>query len=131
MTRYHGVLYEDNAGGLHMFALDDRDNVVWGSHYFGDTCYGPAEALAARDWSELVSPGGDCEGLEPPEWASTLGDLGAIVDDYLACRSDPSYNLIATTAIPTSEYPGGIYRDACGAAGSLFARAYLCDSEDD
>ena len=71
--------YEDNAGGLAIFALDDG-KAVWSGHYYG------RENDMAVDWGNLVlahmdpiAEGWDDAGLDLSEWrdmATRIADSG-------------------------------------------------------
>lgn len=61
-------LYEDNAGGLHMYAVDRDGRAYWGEHYPADDA--DAAYRAAVDWTAWVVYDGDptaygCEMSDP------------------------------------------------------------------
>lgn len=107
--KYVYEAYEDNAGGLHLFALDDEQNVVWGFYYYG------AEYMAACDWVGLL-----VQEIDPVEdgWESYEN----AVQDYKECYE--SAVQIASSENMTS-YEDiarlGIYTNALNSAGKNFA----------
>lgn len=90
--------YEDNAGGLAIFALDDG-RAVWSGNYYG------REVDMAVDWGNIV-----LAHMDPI--AEGWDDAGLDLDDWMGLL------------IADSEWDGlpyGIDIDQCGEAGQLFA----------
>lgn len=109
-------LWEDNAGGLHLFALDSAGSPVWGSTYYGEgslTTYS-GEEMAAMDWVgvyvQCLSP--LSEGWE----GMTQGELE---EDY--CQCEDWATLIACDT--WTEHMLGIDESALGCAGRVMLRA--------
>lgn len=120
---YHA--YEDGAGGLHLFALDDSGAPVWGDYYYGE---GSAhdysgEERAAADWCALL-----VQGIDPVRegWAG-LGYYPHEGADLTAMQADAHECADVARLIADSDDAGwrplGVDVDALGAAGKLFASA--------
>lgn len=103
--QYTYEAYEDNAGGLHIFALDDEGAVVWGSIHYGE------EYEAAQDWAGLMAQGCDpvAEGWESPD---------GIEEDYES-QTYPGSRQIASS--DWDHLPLGIDVDDLAIAGKRFA----------
>ena len=116
-------LYEDNAGGLHMFALESYSGTVyWGQHYPADDAETPHRA--AVDWASWVVYDED-----PSAYGCEMRDPGADYHDAVA-----NAKLIAS-----NQWVGllvyGFDWHICGAAGlecaeelGIIERCPWCDS---
>ena len=108
---YTYEVYEDNAGGLHLFALDGEQNVVWGFYYYGE------ESMAAADWIGLISQEIDpvVSGWETPENID-------IAQDYKYCYK---HNVQIASSEDVQSWEDiltlGIYKNALDNAGREFA----------
>lgn len=115
--------YEDNAGGLHLFALDETNHgprPAWGAHYYGQ------EGNAAIDYGNLLK-GADpvAEGWE----FGTLEDMAEVCRDYAECI-EPETQLIASSDDVNERNPFGVNANNLGAAGKIFTRAIGVKLED-
>ena len=117
-------VYEDNAGGLHVFALDGTatgTQVVWRARYYG------MEVDAASAYADLLE-GGDpvAEGWERGD----LDDMDAVRRDYEECAGSDSIHLVASSDCADGDNAAGLMLDCLGVGGKLFARALGIDLED-
>lgn len=124
--------YEDNAGGLHLFALAEDGAPVWGDYYYGarDNLGYAGEDYAGMDWHALM-----VQGLDPVRegwaglcyWPHDGADMSVMLADAHECAERA--RLIADSD-DMCRLPYGVDLDACVEAGRLFAvaagAAYEC-----
>ena len=103
-------LWEDNAGGLHMYRLDQKTGAAdWGETYPADRADAPYEAASC--WDAWV-----CDGVDPLDYGCELADPEA--------DRRETVELGATRIASTSWlrlHLLGVDPDMCGRAGLDFA----------
>lgn len=103
-------LWEDNAGGLHMYRLDTDGSADWGETYPADRADAPYEAAGC--WCAWV-----CDGYDPLNYGCELADPDADRSETVKLGA----SLIAST-----QWLGvlllGVDADMCGRAGLDFAQ---------
>lgn len=116
-------LYEDNAGGLHLFSLDETDRgqrPAWGAYYYGQ------ETNAAIDYGNLLN---GCNPVADGWEFGSLENMAEVRRDYDGC-SCPECELIASSDDVDEANPFGVDPNRLGASGKLFARALGVNLED-
>lgn len=104
-------LYEDNAGGLHMYRLDRKTGAAdWGDSYPADESDAPSRA--AQDWAAWV-----CDGYDPLNYDAGVDspDADRLETIKLGASLIASTNWLGVLLI-------GVDPDMCGRAGLDFAQ---------
>lgn len=104
-------LYEDNAGGLHMYQLDATGAPVWAMTYTGpgwDRAGGP-EWCAAQDWCACVV---DYSDPAADGWETDADALAAYPPDARQIASSD-----------WGSYPLGVDVSECAVSGHVFAES--------
>lgn len=115
------ALFEDNAGGLDLFLLDEDERAVYAIRYYGNlVVYGMTyQEIAAADWIALhvarVDPDRD-------DWDNEV-EAGA--DDYEALSSARGTHCIADTLLISQTNPLGLDYEAASHSGLAFIRAAI------
>lgn len=112
MNKYIYEAYEDNAGGLHIFALNgtNDETVMWGEYYYGDECE------AAATWVALT-----VREVDPTSEHWGTKDFVAAID-HKYCREQDSIKLIARIeSNKLNDQSLGIDIDVLCSAGKNFA----------
>lgn len=104
-------LYEDNAGGLHMYRITPDGAADWGETYPADRADAPYEAAAC--WDAWV-----CDDVDPLEYGCELADPDADRSETIELGA----TLIASTSWLRLHLLG-VDPDMCGRAGLDFAQA--------
>jgi hypothetical protein len=113
-------VYEDNAGGINIYAFDDDGRQVWGAHYYMPEYDGTtAPERAAEDFAGIT-----VQGIDPVEDGWGYGEA-----DEMPLESSDMGTLIADSDWYNGSYEDMVLKSATGCAGRKFVDYFLGGEE--
>lgn len=118
-------VYEDNAGGLHVFVRSDDPKGIevvttWGA-YLNDPEAMRGVYIDLLEAADPVADGWECGGLD---------GLDMVRRDYEDCTDSDSTHLIASSDYVDDDNPAGLMLESLGIAGMRFAETFGINLDD-